>query len=158
MFPGHPLRHAFEMRRMAEVERAGGAATIYLGGSLEKMRQALADGISVIGLIDVAGRPAAATRSTRFLGRSARFPDGLLHLARSWQLPVAVFVSYPDVHSGRRRLIIRSVDAGRDDALDAVIRVLETAVVVAPWAWHFWPAASALFDSSSSAEHSDGRV
>jgi hypothetical protein len=155
MFPGHPLRHAFEARRMAEVERAGGAAPIYLGGSLDKMRSALADGVSVIGLIDVAPSLAPVTRPTHFFGRPARFPDGLLHLARSWSLPVAVFVCYPDMQSGRRRLTIRQVDAQRDDALDLVLNVLETSISAAPWAWHFWPAAAEFFDGSNGATRSD---
>lgn len=152
MFPGHPLRYAFEVGRMAEVERVAGRPIIYVGGSFDKLQAALTEGTSIIGLIDVLPQFVPITQAVTFLGRESRFPNGLIHLARHCQVPLAVFICYPSVETGRRKLAIRQIDASNPDPLAAIIGTLENAISTASWAWHLWPIARDFFRSSDDGE------
>lgn len=87
IFPEHPLRYAFEVGRMAETERISGKPIIYVGGSFKKLQAALAEGTSIIGLIDVLAQFVPSTQSTKFLGHPSRFPNGLIDLARHCEVP-----------------------------------------------------------------------
>ena len=156
IFPGHPLRYAFEVQRMAETERASGKPVIYVGGSFRKLQAALVDGTSIIGLIDVSPKFVPVTETTGFLGRESRFPNGLINLARQNQVPLAVFICYPDVETGRRRLLIRQVDANDPDPLAKIIGTLEDALSTAPWAWHLWPIARDFFSTPADGENPAG--
>jgi hypothetical protein len=148
MFSGHPLRYSFEVGRMAETERAAGRPIIYVGGSFKKLLSALSDGTSVIGLIDVLPQFVPVTATTTFLGRESRFPNGLIDLARICQVPLVVFICYPNPETGNRHLFIRQIDANDSDPLASLIVTLEDAFAKASWAWHLWPVAPNFFCSS----------
>ncbi len=158
IFPEHPLRYAFEVGRMAETERISGKPIIYVGGSFKKLQAALAEGTSIIGLIDVLAQFFPSTQSTKFLGHQSRFPNGLIDLARHCEVPLAVFICYPNVETGRRHLFIRQINRNDPDPLSTIIGTLENAISSAPWAWHLWPIAPDFFSSADDEKSPVGQI
>lgn len=135
--PGQPLRYAFMRWRMRRVADAGGAPVIYVGGSRDRIRDALRSGVSVLGMVDVP-QPSSSRVAVPFLGGEAWFPDGLLRLADAEKVPLVAYVASLDYRHGGRRLQLTRLPAGRRDALGALAAMLERAVCSDPAAWHLW--------------------
>lgn len=135
---GEGTRARHERAGLEEVQRIGGSPAIHTGGGFQKICAQLATGTSVVALIDVPEAAARSRQAVQFLGRAARFPSGLIEAARLSQVPLAVFVCFPDSDTGQRRLQITHVDPSCADALQAVIGVLERHLRQASWDWHFW--------------------
>lgn len=136
---GQPLlRRAFMHWRVHQVVRAGNAPVIYVGGSTDKIRAALREGISILGLIDVP-QPAGAGRvPVPFLGSVAYFPDGLVRLAAAEGVPLIAYVAQLDPRTGRRRLTLTKLPIPGEDPMQSLAAILERAVRDDPPAWHFW--------------------
>lgn len=136
-FANAPACHGFERWRMWQVARSGGAPVIFVGGSTEKMRQALRAGISVLGMVDVPPPLAPRGVPVTCLGREVRFPDGLLRLAEAEGVPVLGYVCHlgPD---GGRRLVFRRAPESAANALKMLAEMLDAAIRVDPAAWHLW--------------------
>ena len=135
--PGQPLRYAFMRWRMRRVAQAGGAPVIYVGGSRDRIRDALRGGVSVLGMVDVP-QPSSSRVAVPFLGGEAWFPDGLLRLADAEKVPLIAYVASLDYRSGGRRLRLTRLPAGRKEALRTLGAMLEGAVRGDPAAWHLW--------------------
>jgi phosphatidylinositol dimannoside acyltransferase len=135
--PGQPLHLAFMRLRKVCVERAGAAPVIHVGGSSDKIRAALRQGISVLGLADVLD---ATTRTVPvpFLGHQARFPTGMLRLARSENVPLVGYVASLDPHTGSRHLRFTRLPDDPSEALHVLAATLESAVRSDSAAWHLW--------------------
>lgn len=147
--PGQPLRLAFMRWRMKRVEAAGGAPVIYVGGSRDRIRAALREGISVLGMVDVP-QPSSSRVAVEFLGGKAWFPDGLLRLAVDDNIPLFAYISGLDPQTGTRRLRLTRLPVKREQALRALAAMLESAVRNEPADWHLW-ADWPLFVQSGSA-------
>ena len=135
---GQPLRRAFMRWRIRQVARAGNAPVIYVGGSTDKIRAALREGISILGLIDVPQPSGAGRVPVPFLGSVAYFPDGLVRLAVAEGVPLVAYVARLDPRTGRRRLTLTKLPIGGTDPMQSLAAMLERAVRDDPPAWHFW--------------------
>lgn len=142
-----PCGYQVELAHLKAVETIGGAPIVWVGGSIAKMRKLLREGISIVGLIDVPGVHAKHGSTVRFLGHTARFPTGLLFLAETEQVPLAVFTCKLDYASGKRMLNIHAFDRASPDRMQNVADVLETAIRQESAAWHFWPVLQELVES-----------
>ena len=140
-FEARPLLHRYGMERLAEVERITGAPIAYRPGARETLLDALANGISVIGLIDVPPRLAPrGQRPVELLGRPASLPDGLLQLAADAAVPIVPCWVELDFASGRRRAVIGKAQAPApfDATLAALAATLDGLIRRSPAQWMFW--------------------
>jgi len=148
-FPGEFLRFWLARWRMREVARAGGAPVIYTGGSVARIRAALQEGVSVLGLIDVPTGQTTAPRPVFLLGRPARLPPGLLRIAREAGVPVALFSMGVDTDTGERWLHIHRLDSICEDrGLVAIGEFFDATLRKHPPAWHLWGDLPCFLDSS----------
>lgn len=138
------------LRRMRELERAGGRAPIYLGGASAAMQAVFAQGDVVVALIDVPPRAGQGTVPVELLGRPARLPDGLLRLAQREGVPLVPFAMGVDAGSGARTLDIAAPIVVADVAAAAVAVAAHFDALLAGGsaAWHLWPQAGAFFGPS----------
>jgi len=140
-FEARPLLHRYGTERLAEVERIAGAPIAYRPGARETLLDALAHGISVIGLIDVPPRLAPrGQRPVELLGRRASLPDGLLQLADDAHVPIVPCWVELDFTSGRRRVVIGEARAAApfDETLAELASTLDRLIRASPAQWMFW--------------------
>jgi hypothetical protein len=140
-FAARPLLHRYGTERLAEVERITGAPIAYRPGARGKLLDALAQGVSVIGLIDVPPRLAPrGQRPVELLGRPASLPDGLLQLADDAHVPIVPCWVELDFASGRRRVVIGEARAAApfDATLAELASTLDRLIRASPAQWMFW--------------------
>lgn len=140
-FEARPLLHRYGAARLAEVERITGSPIAYRPGARATLLDALAQGVSVIGLIDVPPRLAPrGQRPVELLGHPASLPDGLLQLAADAGVPIVPCWVELDVASGRRRVVIGEARAATpiDATLAAIAATLNRLIRAAPASWMFW--------------------
>lgn len=148
------VRYLYARLRTWVTDRAFGLATLPDDAhSVRKLRQALRQGRCVLGLFDVPVEAGRKTIAAEFFGRPARFPRGLLYLARTESVPLVVYTLCTDADSGHKRLRIfppiRVEDeqhAGRE-----VVRLLEKAIRDDPMAWHHWAGIERFFAGADAA-------
>lgn len=148
------VRYLYARLRTRVTDRAFGLATLPDDAhSVRKLRQALRAGQCVLGLFDVPVEEGRKAIGAEFFGRPARFPRGLLYLARTESVPIVVYILRTDADSGRKHLRIfppiRVDDeqrAGRE-----VVRLLETAIREDPTAWHHWAGIARFFAGADAA-------
>lgn len=121
--------------------------------SLRRMRQALRQGRCILGLFDVPVEAGRRAVEAEFFGRPARFPFGLVYLARLEAVPIVVYTVTTDAASGRKHLrifppitVADEQQAGRE-----VVAHLEAAIRAKPSEWHHWPGISAFFAAAEAA-------
>jgi len=129
------------------LRRIGSRGVIFTGDSSAAIRDALAAGASVIGMLDIgprAGRPAFAAT---LLGRDVCLPTGLARIAADSAVPVTLFSVGLDWWTGRRDLVVEPLPAGAgaDAIMSAYARHLDRRLVPAPEAWLMWHEAHAIF-------------
>ena len=137
-FPGEPLRFAFERWRMRQAASAGGAPIIYTGDAVRKIREALQCGTSVLGMVDVPLTDSPNRIAAPFMGRQAWFPDGLLKIAGSENVPLIGYVANLDPVTGNRRLTLTQLPVEGEDPMRSLAAMLERAIRRDPPAWHLW--------------------
>jgi phosphatidylinositol dimannoside acyltransferase len=140
-FEARPLLHRYGTERLAEVERITGSPIAYRPGARETLLEALAQGVSVIGLIDVPPRLAPrGQRPVELLGRPASLPDGLLQLAADADVPIVPCWVELDFASGRRRVGIGEARAAApyDATLVEIAATLDRLIRKSPAEWMFW--------------------
>ncbi|MET0231073.1 MAG: hypothetical protein ABW186_09105 [Rhodanobacteraceae bacterium] len=140
-FEARPMLHRYGERRLAEVERLTGAPITFRPGARTTLLDALARGISVIGLVDVPPRLASrGQRPVELLGRPASLPDGLLTLASEARVPIVPCWVEIDFATGRRRVVIGEARAPGpfDAALAELAGMLDRLIRASPAAWTFW--------------------
>lgn len=150
---GDPLREAFLRWRQRRVEAAGGAPVIYVGGSSDRIRAALRDGVSVLALIDVPDAT-TSTLAVPLLGHDVQLPDGILRIAVSEGVPLVGYVASLDAQTGTRRLRFTRLPDDPTQALRALAGMLDAAIREDPASWHFWaewPRFSAVAPASPTA-------
>ena len=149
-FRGEPLRFAFERWRMRRAASAGGAPVIYTGDAVRKIREALQRGTSVLGMIDVPLPDSSNRVAAPFMGRQAWFPDGLLHIAASENVPLVAYVAQLDPQTGDRRLALTRLPVEGEDPMASLAAMLELAIRRDPPAWHLWAEWPLFFRNSPS--------
>ena len=132
-----PLRLACMRVRQRCVARAGGAPIIYVGGGGDRIRAALANGSSILALIDVP-EPTTSTVDVSVLGRPLRLPDGIVRIGASANVPMVGYVAALDADTGVRRLHFTRLPSAPTDALHAIAALLDRAIRADSAAWHFW--------------------
>lgn len=136
-FPGQRIAFAFMRLRKLGVERAGGAPVIVVGGSGERIREALRAGTSILALIDVPD-VTTSTLAVPLLGHDVQWPDGILRIAVSEGVPLVGYVASLDAKTGTRRLSFKRLPDDPAQALRALADMLDRAIREDPASWHFW--------------------
>jgi hypothetical protein len=133
--------------RARTLRRAGSMGVIFTGDSAGTIRQALAQGRSLIGMLDLGvGADQRAVDGT-LLGRPVRLPFGLARIAQETGTAVTLFSVGVDWNSGARDLAIEVLPAGADAAvvMARYIAHLDARLRAAPEAWLMWHEAHAIF-------------
>lgn len=149
-FTGRRVLQWYARARTRSVERALGHAPLVVSGSLRPVVQALRRNEPVLAIVDVPADQVDSSIEVCLLGMPARIPKGLLRLAVAQSVPVTVYVTGLDMHTGERFLRITQLGVWQDlDALvPAVFSHLETALREEPAAWHFWGESPRFFSAS----------
>ena len=144
-FAGQTVRYWYGRIRMAEAQRIAGSPNIYTGGSVKRMSvrrilSVIGDGVNVLALIDVPLRGEGQGLPVKFLGRSARFPNGLTRIAFAKRIPMLTFRVGLDQLSGARLLRIDGpIRTDSEQALmDRIGYEFDKALHSDATAWHFW--------------------
>lgn len=150
--PGRRIRYEYYRARNVEVRAALGTEPLDISGSLRPVLQALRAGEQVAAAVDVPPQMVSSSQPVPFLGKTAKFPRGLLRVAAERNVPVTIFINGLDFDTGRRFLLIRQIGIETDlDALmSRVFGYLDQMIRKEPAAWHFWGMASHFLDSDSS--------
>ena len=146
-FAGRKVLQWYVQARTRSVERALGRAPLVVSGSLRPVIQALRRNEQVLAAVDVPSDQVDSSAEVSLLGMQALMPKGLLRLAVAQSVPVTVYVTGLDMHTGQRLLRITPLGVRQDlDTLvPAVFDLLEAALREEPAAWHFWGEAPRFF-------------
>jgi hypothetical protein len=128
--------------------RIGSLGPLYTVGSVERMRGVFADGLNVVGMLDLPASDRQDARKVALIGEVARLPAGLVELARQVRTSVAIFSCGFDPHTGRRNLAIERMEASTidvDEVLARYARHLDTRLRQASECWMMWHEAHAIF-------------
>ena len=149
-FAGRRVLQWYARARTRTVERALGHAPLVVSGSLRPVIQTLRRNEQVLGVVDVPADQVDSSIEVCLLGMPARMPKGLLRLAVAQNVPVTVYVTGLDMHTGQRLLRITPLGVWQElDALvAAVFEHLEAVLREESAAWHFWGEAPRFFQSS----------
>lgn len=120
--------------------RSGCRGVIYTGGSAARIREVLAAGEAVVGMLDLPARADRGSVDVDFLGAPARLPDGLVSLAAAAGVPVTLIACGLDVETGRRRLYLERLPAGLavPESVQRYATWLEQRIREAPGFWQPW--------------------
>lgn len=138
---GRPLLYWYGRWRAREVQRLSGQPVAYRPGVRERVLQSLAQGIGIVGVIDMPPRLATrGQRPVRLLGQDISFPDGVPVLAHEAQVPIVPWwVEYDLARCTRRLCVGAPLDPSDPDAaLQALADILERQIRATPSAWYFW--------------------
>ncbi|HET7163073.1 MAG TPA: hypothetical protein VFI32_10435 [Rhodanobacteraceae bacterium] len=138
---GRPLLYRYGRWRAREVQRLSGQPVAYRPGVRERVARSLADGISVVGVIDMPPRLATrGQRPVRLLDRDISFPNGVLDLAQNANVPIIPYWVEFDLARCTRRLCIGAPldPADTSGTLQALADILDRQIRATPSAWYFW--------------------
>lgn len=148
-FAGRTVLHWYVRARTRSVGQALGRSPLVVSSSLRPVIQALRRNEQVLAAVDVPSDQVSASVEVLLRGMAARVPKGLLRLAVDYKVPVTVYVTGLDVHSGQRSL--RIVQLGAWDDLEALVAAvfghLENALCQDAAAWHFWGESHRFFSA-----------
>ncbi|MDD2545123.1 MAG: hypothetical protein PHI55_02425 [Burkholderiaceae bacterium] len=146
-FAGRPVLHRYVKARTRQVEQALAHAPLDVSASLRPALRALRQGQQVMAAVDVPSDQVAASVPVVIAGMATQVPKALLRLAVEQKIPVTVYWTGLDTHTGQRFLHVRPL--GLHDSLDtlvpAVFQHLETLLAQDSAAWHFWGEAPRFF-------------
>ncbi|MBN8482891.1 MAG: hypothetical protein J0L88_15005 [Xanthomonadales bacterium] len=124
--------------------RAGCLGVLFVGdGSRARIVEVLAQGDSVLGMLDLPARAQQAVFEGRLLDHAVRLPRGLLDIAAECQAPVLLLSCSVDTATGRRVLRLEHVPAGADESVIGAHYLchLDARLREEPAIWHLWEAA-----------------
>lgn len=149
-FAGRRVLHWYVRARTRSVEQALGHPPLVVSGSLRPVIQALRRNEQVLAAVDVPPDQVDASVEITLLDMQARMPKGLLRLAVARQVPVTVYVTGLNTHTGQRFLRIAQlgVHSSVEALAQAVFGHLETALRENPAAWHFWSESPRFFTTA----------
>lgn len=146
-FAGRTVFGRYVRARMRSVELALGEPVIFVPGGMAGVRDALAQGMQVIVVMDVPQDQVPVTRLARLLDAPVSVPAVLPQLAVEQGLPVTVFSMGCDGRTGRRMLHIEPLGVHGDAGAltDAAFAHLDGLLRAAPAGWHLWAQAPRFF-------------
>jgi len=149
-FAADPWRLRYMKLRIRATERAAGAPVIYTGEASAHIVAAFAAGENVVALCDVPAAPGRSAIATTVGAMRLTMPLGLIRLACERRVPVVTFAAGLDRTTGRRHLAIDEARTFADPAAlaAALAARFESLLARDPAAWHQWPYAHALFQST----------
>ena len=146
-FRGRTVLRAYARWRTAQVQQTLGQQPLDVSGSLRPAVQALKQNQVLLAAIDAPADQADGAELISLLGMQARVPRALLRAAARQQLPVFVYVTGLDIHTGKRSLRVLPMPATSDalQLIQSVFAELEKCIKQDPAAWHFWSEAPRIF-------------
>lgn len=100
----------------------------------------------VVVLFDVPPFIVKENMEVSFLGKNARFPKGIISIAKELNVPILFFFSYLDGEKERRICFEKPVyvkDEGK--CVEECVRLIEKRILERPDHWHLWPFAGQFF-------------
>lgn len=148
-FAGRRVLQWYVRARTRSVEQALGHAPLVVSGSLRPVIEALRRNEQVLAAVDVPSDQVNSSVDVGLLGMQARMPKGLLRLAVAQGVPVTVYMTGLDMHTGQRFLCIDALGVWRDldGLMHAVFSCLDKALREDSAAWHFWGEAPRFFSA-----------
>jgi len=148
------LSHWYARFRAWALSRIGSRGAIFTGQSTGVVRDALASGTSIVGMLDLPASARQRTVRVQLLGRAADLPAGLVHIAVDAGCAVTVFSAGLDLATGRRRLHLELAPPGCGVAeiMNLYASHLDTCLRARPEFWQLWCVAPALFAPHADAE------
>ena len=119
--------------------------------SLRAVHESLAAGNIWIILADVWQPDFGRLRKHRFLGGTIQIPTGIERLAKATGVPMLHAATYTE-SSDRLRVVVRALPEEPVEAINEVIRQLETDVRERPWAWWQWGVWEQMWQKSTTEE------
>jgi hypothetical protein len=146
-FKGRTVLGAYARWRTGQVQRTLGQVPLDVSASLRPAVQALKHNQVLLAAIDAPADQADGAEIIRLLDLQARVPRALLRAAARQRLPVCVYATGLNIHTGQRTLRVVALPP-TTDALELTHRVfaeLEICIRQDPPAWHFWSEAPRIF-------------
>lgn len=146
-YRGRTVMSIYARSRNAHVARILGSPTIDVAQHLKRVIRALRENHSLLGVMDVPADEVKSSMPISLLGMQARVPRGLLRLAVDQQVPVVIYITGINTHTGQRFLRVKQLGISTDvDGLAMqVFNELEQIIAEDAPAWHFWGIANRLF-------------
>lgn len=146
-FKGRTVLGAYARWRTGQVQRTLGQVPLDVSASLRPAVQALKQQQVLLAAIDAPADQAEGAEVVPLIGMQARVPRALLRAAARQQLPVFVYVTGLDIHTGQRSLCVLPMQPTSDaqQLTRQVFAELDRCIRQDPAAWHFWSEAARIF-------------
>ncbi len=140
-YRAHPVRYWYGRLRYWDMQRIGRQPIAYRPGIKPMLKQALANGVAVLSLVDLPPRMAPrGQHPVRLLDCALSFTEGVAALARDAGVPVVPFWVEFDADLRTRKFCIGEAldlnDIGA--ALQKLADILDRQIRNLPEAWFFW--------------------
>lgn len=135
------LSHWFTHWRVHDaMRRSGGLGALYVGGSGTEISAALRDGRSVVGMLDLPARTEQQSVVVHTSLGALRFPVGLVGLAKTQRVPIALFRFGLNFDSGQRTLHVETLgdDLSAEQVMRRYAQLLDECLSISHEAWHLW--------------------
>jgi hypothetical protein len=127
--------------------RIGSRGPLYTGGSTQRLRSVMADGESIVGMLDLPAQISQRPRRVTLLGDEAILPSRLIEIVKDDAAFIVLFSCGINFDSGRRELRIETLQVPLD--VDSVLarysEHLSARLREAPEYWMMWHEAEAIF-------------
>lgn len=148
-YPSKSVLYLYHRLRVGAVERASGERVLFKKDGKEGIVKALKAGEWVIVLFDVPPYRVRENVEAVFLNRRARFPVGIISVAKEMNSPVVPFFSYLDNGQDRRICFEKPIYVkNENESVETCVRLIEKRIIERPDHWHFWPIAEQFFTGS----------
>lgn len=145
-----PIALRYAAWRVRVLQRIGCAGVLLSGGSTPHILTALAEGRSVVGMLDLPATGDQRRVRRTLLDGEVVLPSGLAHLAVAAAAPVLLMSCALDMATGRRQLRMESLPAGLDAEaiMSRYVAHLQQRLYEEPAHWQLWSAAGAMLQET----------
>jgi len=128
------------------VQRASNRRILYKKGGRKSLMRALKQKEWVVVLFDVPPFIVKENMEVSFLGKNARFPKGIISIAKELNVPILFFFSYLDGEKERRICFEKPVYVkDEEECVKQFAGLIDQRVRERPDHWHLWPFANQFF-------------
>jgi lauroyl/myristoyl acyltransferase len=145
-YPFKKASYLYDKLWLYAIEKASGTRVLYKGGGRGSLIRALKERKWVIVLFDVPPFLVKENMEVSFLGRKARFPKGIMSIAKEMNVPILPFFSFLEKGKYRRVCFEKPIYVKKEeDCVEQCVRLIESRIIEKPNHWHLWPTADQFF-------------